>query len=74
MGSKLGNRAQGLYLLQEKEPREPGDAEPGLGKPELAISLSHTHKHVHNWWGTHLGTTDVLGRGTGGVRTWELRV
>lgn len=65
----MGNRAQGLYLLQKKKSSDPILEIPGSGLG----SLGRPFRPPAHTCGTHLGPT-VLGRGTGGLRTWELRV
>lgn len=80
-GANWGTELRFFTSFRRKSPVNPETPRSELGKPAMAIPLfplsptpPHTHPHTHSWWHAHLGTTDVLGRGTRGIRTWELRV
>ena len=72
-GANWETRAQGLYHLQKKMFSDPRDLRVKAGEAWVGHSTPPPHTHIQTW-GTHLGPTDILGRGTGAVRTGELRV
>ena len=70
-GEQIGKQGfRAIISFKRKGSVTPEISGSRLGKPGLAIPPPpHTQT-----WGTHLGPMDILGRGTGAVRTGELRV